>query len=64
MTKEDGRRRFDPESDRGITWALVVTLIAVMGVGGVWYGVKQSSLPNHPGAANASGSADLSSASR
>jgi hypothetical protein len=38
MTKTDGRRRGDPKSDRGITWALVVALIAVIGVAGYLYG--------------------------
>jgi len=38
MTKADGRRRGDPQSDRGITWALVLALIALIGVAGTLYG--------------------------
>ena len=38
MTRIDGRRRGDPKSDRGITWALVLSLLAVLAVGGYFYG--------------------------
>ena len=38
MTKADGRRRGDPQSDRGITWALVLALFALIGVAGFLYG--------------------------
>ena len=38
MTKADGRRRGDPKSDWGITWALVLALIALIGLAGILYG--------------------------
>ena len=38
MTTIDGRRRWDPKSDRGITWALVLGLVALLAVAGYFYG--------------------------
>lgn len=52
MTQADGRRRGDPQSDRGITWALVIGLVALVTVGGILYGQLGSS-PHTTGTAAA-----------
>jgi hypothetical protein len=46
MTKTDGRRRGDPKSDRGITWVLVLGLLAILVTGGYFYGGAYMTTPS------------------
>jgi hypothetical protein len=53
MTKYDGRRRGNPQSDRAIVLALVIGLAAIVGMGGMLY-VNSGSSQTTNGTASAS----------